>query len=198
MRRGDWRHRPRIACRRERSHRRPPHNQPQFRHRRPRRLLLNPHHRCSLRWLSWRRPPPRRLLRRCPQRSAQHPHRQRWNRHRRPSCPRPAATSESLPVPAATWRDGTYTGWGSSRHGDIKAQVVIRNGRIVESSIASCETRWPCDVISTIIHQPVDRQNADVDRVTRATESTNAYYYSLVDALDDALAETSGQTTTSR
>jgi uncharacterized protein with FMN-binding domain len=106
------------------------------------------------------------------------------------------ATPESPPT--LVWRDGTYTGWGTSRHGDIKAQVVIRNGRIAESSVASCETRWPCDVISSIIPQPVERQNADVDRVSRATESTNAYYYALVAALDAALAPAADQAATPR
>jgi uncharacterized protein with FMN-binding domain len=112
----------------------------------------------------------------------------------------PAAAAEAAPQaqPALVWRDGTYTGWGTSRHGDIKAQVVIRNGRIVESSVASCETRWPCDVIGSIIPQPVERQNADVDRVSRATESTNAYYYALVAALDNALPPSAGQAATPR
>jgi uncharacterized protein with FMN-binding domain len=105
---------------------------------------------------------------------------------------------DSVATPSGNWRDGTYTGWGTSRHGDIKAQVVIKDGRIVESSIASCETRYPCDVISTIIHQPVERQNPDVDRVSRATESADAYYYGLVDALSQALAQSADQPTTSR
>jgi uncharacterized protein with FMN-binding domain len=103
---------------------------------------------------------------------------------------------EPVPAPAANWRDGTYTGWGTSRHGDIKAQVVITNGRIVESSIASCETRWPCDVISSIIDQPVARQSADVDRVSRATESANAYYYAVLSALEHALEPSSDPATT--
>jgi uncharacterized protein with FMN-binding domain len=106
-----------------------------------------------------------------------------------------AATPESAPVPVGYWRDGTYTGWGTSRHGDIKAQVVIRNGRIVESSIASCETRYPCDVISEIINQPVARQNPEVDRVSRATESADAYYYGLVEALGEALIQPATQAT---
>ncbi len=105
---------------------------------------------------------------------------------------------DALPAASAIWRDGTYTGWGTSRHGDIKAQVVIRNGRIVESGIASCETRYPCDVISAIIQQPVDRQAADVDRVSRATESVDAYYYGLVDALTQALVQPSAEATTPR
>lgn len=116
----------------------------------------------------------------------------------------PARSSASTPdsagtapaIPTGNWRDGTYTGWGTSRHGDIKAQVVIRNGRIVESSIASCETRYPCDVISEIFNQPVERQSPDVDRVSRATESADAYYQALATALDDALVQPAGQTTT--
>ncbi|MDQ2639028.1 MAG: hypothetical protein M3Y79_00360 [Pseudomonadota bacterium] len=87
------------------------------------------------------------------------------------------------------WRDGTFTGWGTSRHGDIKAQVVIRDGRIVESAIVSCETRYPCDVIEKIIPQPVQWQSPEVDRVSRATESADAYYYALVNALAEAVVE---------
>jgi uncharacterized protein with FMN-binding domain len=113
--------------------------------------------------------------------------------------PVPAPTPPPVAAPGGNWRDGTYTGWGTSRHGEIKAQVVIKNGRIVESSVASCETRWPCDVITDIFHQPVERQNADVDRVSRATESSNAYYYALVAALENALPQQiSDPTTTSR
>jgi uncharacterized protein with FMN-binding domain len=67
--------------------------------------------------------------------------------------------------------------------------VVIRNGRIVEAGIASCETRYPCDVIDTIIPQPVARQSPDVDTVSRATESADAYYFGLVEALKEAQAQ---------
>lgn len=95
--------------------------------------------------------------------------------------PEPEAPTEPY------WRDGTYTGWGTSRHGDIKAQVVIRDGYIVESGIVSCETRYPCDVIERIINQPVEWQSPDVDRVSRATESADAYYHALVNALSEAL-----------
>lgn len=70
--------------------------------------------------------------------------------------------------------------------------MVIRDGRIVEAGIASCETRYPCDVIDKIIPQPVARQSPDVDRVTRATESADAYYFGLVEALKDAEVPTEG------
>ena len=100
-----------------------------------------------------------------------------------------ADSTEASAVPIASWQDGTYTAWGGSRHGDIKAEVIIRGGRIVESSIVSCETRWPCDVISEIINQPVERQSPEVDRVSRATASSDAYYFAIVQALEHALPE---------
>ncbi len=76
--------------------------------------------------------------------------------------------------------------------------VVIKDGRIVESGIASCETRYPCDVISEIIQQPVARQAPDLDRVSRATESVDAYYFGLVDALTQALVQPAVEATTPR
>lgn len=107
--------------------------------------------------------------------------------------PESAAPASALPAPGSRWRDGTYTGWGTSRHGDIKAQVVIRDGRIVDAGIASCETRYPCDVISHIIAQPVARQSPDVDAVSRATESADAYYFGLVEALKEAQLPPAGE-----
>jgi uncharacterized protein with FMN-binding domain len=41
-------------------------------------------------------------------------------------------------------------------------------------------------VISHIIPQPVALQGPDVDYVSRATESADAYYYALVEALEEA------------
>ena len=108
-----------------------------------------------------------------------------------PSQPRPAdpAPSESLAMPEQKLVDGTYTGWGQSYHGDIEARIVVRGGRIVEAGIKTCATRYPCDVIDHIIDHPVKWQNLNVDNVSRATESTDAYYYALVEALKQAQVE---------
>jgi len=95
-----------------------------------------------------------------------------------------AETSGIPPLPV--WRDGYYTGWGQSRHGDIEAWVTIRQGRIIDAGILNCDTRYPCSVIDDIIHQPVDLQSPDVDKVSRATVSANAYYWGLVEALKKA------------
>jgi uncharacterized protein with FMN-binding domain len=108
-----------------------------------------------------------------------------------------APVAEPAPAPKTPkWIDGTYTGWGTSRHGDIQARVVIKDGRIVESGIAQCLTRYSCDVIDQLILQPVKKQSPDVDYVSRATESSDAYYFALVEALskaDPSITSTSAQ-----
>jgi uncharacterized protein with FMN-binding domain len=97
-----------------------------------------------------------------------------------------AITRDATSTSAPKWRDGTYTGLGDSPHGDIEARVVIKDGRIVEAGIATCDTRYPCSVIDPLIHQPVERQSPDVDYMSRATESSDAYYNALVAALENA------------
>ena len=120
------------------------------------------------------------------------------------SGPQAAAPAESLPVvaaapppppppapapappPAPKWKDGTYYGWGSSRHGDIQAAVVIDAGKIASATIAQCLTRYSCSVISRLPPQVAQRQSPEVDYVSGATQSTNAFYYAVVDALNKA------------
>ena len=91
------------------------------------------------------------------------------------------------PAPAAPrYKDGTFIGWGTSRHGDIAAQVVIAGGRITSASIAECLTRWPCTWIDALPAQVVARQSPETDYVSGATQSTNAFYYAVVQALGKA------------
>jgi uncharacterized protein with FMN-binding domain len=98
-----------------------------------------------------------------------------------PSIPEPA------PHPASpAWKDGTYYGWGSSRHGDIQAAVIIEGGRIASATVAQCLTRYSCSVISQLPPEVPQRQSAEVDYVSGATQSANAFYYAVVDALNKA------------
>jgi len=119
-----------------------------------------------------------------------------------PAVPPPAApvatpahdlvASETKPVepaptpPLSSYKDGTYFGWGTSRHGDIQAAVVIENGRIVSAKIAQCLTRYSCSWIDHLQGQVVSRQSPEVDYVSGATQSTNAFYYAVVEALAKA------------
>jgi uncharacterized protein with FMN-binding domain len=84
------------------------------------------------------------------------------------------------------YKDGTYLGWGTSRHGDIQAAVVIQDGRIASATIAQCLTRYSCSVIANLPPQVAQRQSPETDYVSGATQSTNAFYYAVVEALSKA------------
>jgi len=86
----------------------------------------------------------------------------------------------------APWKDGLYFGWGTSRHGDIQAGVEIKNGRIASAFISECLTQYSCSWVSLLPPQVVARQSAEVDFVSGATQSANAFYYAVVDALKKA------------
>jgi hypothetical protein len=91
------------------------------------------------------------------------------------------------PLPAALqYKDGTYTGWGSCRHGDIQASVVIEGGRIASAAIAQCYTRYPCTWIEHAPGQVVARQSIKVDYVSGATQSVDAFKQAVAEALAKA------------
>jgi uncharacterized protein with FMN-binding domain len=105
----------------------------------------------------------------------------------------PAAPPDADPKPAeppapkpAPYKDGTYVGWGTSRHGSIEATVTIEGGKIVGSAISQCLTRYSCSWIAHLVPQVVARQSANVDYVSGATQSTYAFYDAVVEALSKA------------
>ena len=83
-------------------------------------------------------------------------------------------------------KDGEYYGWGTSRHGDIQAGIEIKGGRITGAWIQQCLTRYSCSWIAALPGQVVARQSPEVDYVSGATQSTNAFYYAVVEALSRA------------
>ena len=66
------------------------------------------------------------------------------------------------------------------------AAVVIEAGRIASATIAQCLTRYSCSVISRLPPEVAERQSPEVDYVSGATQSANAFYYAVVDALSKA------------
>ena len=101
-------------------------------------------------------------------------------------APKPAPEPEPVAPAAPVLQDGTFFGWGPSRHGDIQAGVVIEHGRIVSAYVATCETRYPCSVLGRAPQQVVERQSPAVDVVSGATESIYAFYYAVLEALSKA------------
>ena len=100
-----------------------------------------------------------------------------------PTATAPAEIAPITPPPRGRFKDGTYQGRGSCIHGDIQAQVVVKNGRITEATIRSCETRYSCDWLDPILPQVAARQSAFVDYVSGATDSTDAFSAAVTDAL---------------
>ena len=84
------------------------------------------------------------------------------------------------------WADGTYLGWGRCQHGDLQATVVVKGGRIVEAAVSQCFTRYPKAVIAQLPGQVLARQSADVDQISGATESSDAFFQAVMEALATA------------
>jgi uncharacterized protein with FMN-binding domain len=105
-----------------------------------------------------------------------------------PAAPAEEPKKDAAPAapPAPKWKDGTYTGWGYSRHGDIEAAVVIEGGRIASATISQCRTRYSCSVIDRLPPQVAQRQGPDVDYFSGATQSADAFYGAVLEALGKA------------
>ncbi len=98
------------------------------------------------------------------------------------------ATPTATPAPAGasgTYRDGSYTGLGRSRHGNIEVTVVVQGGKIASAKVSQCLTRYPCSMISALPGEVVAQQSANVDFVSGATDSSTAFR----DAVTNALAK---------
>jgi uncharacterized protein with FMN-binding domain len=109
--------------------------------------------------------------------------------------PAPAPTEPAPPLPApvvaavnpdAPYKDGTYYGWGSCRHGDIQAAVVIEAGRMASATVAQCLTRYACSWIDPLLPHTVRQQAATADYVSGATESSEAFNDAVSEALSQA------------
>jgi uncharacterized protein with FMN-binding domain len=115
-----------------------------------------------------------------------------------PGAPRELATNAQATAPAAkgadapsgpvTYKDGLYSGWGTSRHGDIEAYVEIKGGRIKSAFIGECLTQYSCSWIEKLPPMVIEAQSAEIDYISGATHSSNAFYYAVVNALKKAQA----------
>jgi uncharacterized protein with FMN-binding domain len=120
----------------------------------------------------------------------------------RPLVQRPPAApaSTTAPTPAAAaapaqveYKDGTYTGQGTSRRGDVWVQIEVSGGRISNVTITRSTLQYPLRDIASLPQQVVQRQSAQVDLVSRATYSSMAFRGAVAQALAQSLASaTSG------
>lgn len=108
-------------------------------------------------------------------------------------APVPTPTPAPAPAPVApaarpkvAYKDGTYFGWGTSRHGDIQAAVVIEDGRITVARVERCLTRYSCNWITPIPPRILLKQGTTYDYVSGATESSDAFQDAVAEALSQA------------
>ena len=105
----------------------------------------------------------------------------------------PTATPPAVPTAAAvaaapaSYKDGTYTGQGSSRRGDVWVSIQIQAGRIAQVSITRSTLQYPLRDIAGLPNQVVQRQSAQVDIVSRATYSSQAFRGAVAQALASAI-----------
>jgi len=100
--------------------------------------------------------------------------------------PAQAALKAIVDAALPPWKDGTYEGWGTCRHGDLSVKVVIEGGKITSAFVAQCLTRYSCDIIDKLPPQVVAKQSPETSYISGATQSTDAYYWAVVVALGKA------------
>ena len=99
--------------------------------------------------------------------------------------PVPAPVTPAEPAKAG-YKDGTYYGWGTCRHGDIQAAVVIESGRITAARVEKCLTRYSCNWVDPIPPRILLKQGTTYDYVSGATESSDAFQDAVAEALSQA------------
>jgi uncharacterized protein with FMN-binding domain len=104
----------------------------------------------------------------------------------------PTATSiTSLPTAIATsvtaaYKDGTYSGMGTSRFGNVEVAVTVAGGKITDVALTRVTTKYPASRIAALPGQVVARQSARVDNVSGATASATPFRTAVQAALAKA------------
>ncbi len=111
--------------------------------------------------------------------------------------PRPAPTIVPTPTspPGSAFKDGTYTGTvADAQWGYVQVKAVISQGRIATvqflqfPSDRSRSQRINAYADPVLINEAIQAQSAQVDIITGATDSSEAFIQSLSDALTRAQA----------
>jgi len=104
--------------------------------------------------------------------------------------PQPGAAPGASTAPATAavaYKDGTYVGLGTSRHGDIETTLIIEGGKIASVKISQCATRYPCSDVDPLLARVTAAQGVPVEHVSGATDSSNAFKQSVRNALAKAV-----------
>jgi uncharacterized protein with FMN-binding domain len=104
-----------------------------------------------------------------------------------PTTPATATPSASATESASAYADGTYTGTGTSRFGNVTVSVTTSGGVISNVQITKVTTSYPVSRIASLPTQVVQNQTANVNVVSGATYSSRAFKQAVQQALSQAL-----------
>lgn len=109
------------------------------------------------------------------------------------SIPATGSTPMPAPTPSSGYKDGNYTGDPADAfYGIIQVRATIANGRITNIQFLQAPSDRQTSVIINrqadpmLAQEAVQAQNANVDIVSGATASSNAFIQSLRSALNKA------------
>ena len=104
-------------------------------------------------------------------------------------------TSNATKTPGSLYRDGSYAGSvDDAQWGVVQVKAVIKNGRITDVQFLQYPNDRNRSIYINSIADPqltteaIQAQSANVDIVTGATDSSDAFIQSLSDALSQARA----------
>jgi uncharacterized protein with FMN-binding domain len=98
------------------------------------------------------------------------------------------ATARAGTASTTTYADGTYSGTGTSRFGNVSVSVTVAGGAMSNVQITRVTTSYPVSRIASLPAQVVQKQTANVNIVTGATYSSQAFEQAVQQALTQALA----------
>ncbi|NHM32033.1 FMN-binding protein [Neobacillus terrae] len=84
------------------------------------------------------------------------------------------------------YKDGTFTGSGMNRRGDIQVAVTLRKDKIVDVQISNWGMHYSESDVVDLPGQVIQRQSANVGIVSGATYSTEAFTDAVQDAINQA------------
>ncbi len=103
------------------------------------------------------------------------------------SNPKPSTPTAVQPSGTnAKYKDGSYTGSGTNRFGTVEVAVTIQKGSIANVEITRSATRYPVTYIESLPQQVIDKQSANIDTVSRATNSSKDFIEAVQQALSKA------------
>jgi uncharacterized protein with FMN-binding domain len=106
------------------------------------------------------------------------------------STPTPSTPTPSTPTPSpqitSLYKDGIFSGTGSNRRGSIQVAVTIKNDKITDVEISNFAMHYSERDVVGLPDEVLQNQSAQVDNVSGATYSTQAFEDAIQEALFQA------------